>query len=196
MNGKINMFLDDEQIERGTLRQGDIISQIHLLGAINFNSILYSSTAVTPKEYSSWSVPAAPKFGDAMVLSHSCEIALENKVKLTSIILAPLRDIHKATDKERVQELIDSNLIDQLHSRATFLKYFYVIANQKLEYSTGAVVDFSKLFSVRNQSYNALLEKKITQLSEETVVSMALKLSLYFHRTGFEEVVRILPRSF
>lgn len=190
------MFLDDEQIERGTLRQGDVVSQIHLLGAININGILYSSTAVTPKEYSSWSVPTAPKFGDAMILSHSCEIALENKVKLTSIILAPLRDIHKATDKERVKELIDSNLIDRSNPKATFLKYFYVIANQKFEYSTGAVVDFSKLFSVRNQSYNALLERKIAQLSEETVVSMALKLGLYFHRTGVEEIIRIPPRPF
>jgi hypothetical protein len=183
------MFLGDEQIELGTLRQGDIISQIHLLGVINLNGILYSSTAVNPKEYSSWSVPAAPKFGDTMVLSHNCEIALENKVKLTSIILAPLRDIHKATDKERIQELIDSNMIDKSNHKASFLKYFYVSPNSNLEYNDGAVVDFSKLFSVRNQSYNALLEKKIAQLSENAIASMALKLSLYFHRTGDIEVV-------
>jgi hypothetical protein len=178
------MFLVDEQIERGTLCQGDIISQVHLLGAINLSSLLYSSHAGSPTEYSSWSIPAAPKFGDAMVLSHSCEIALENKVKLTSIILAPLREIHKATEPERVQELINSNLIDRDDPNPSFLKYFYVPPNPKLQYSDGAVVDFSKLFSVRKQSYNTLLEKKIAQLSEDAIASMALKLALYFRRTS------------
>ena len=105
------MFLDDEQIERDALRQGDIISQIHLLGAINLNSIHYSSPAVGSDQYISWLISTPPKFGDAMVLSHSCEIALENRVKLTSIILAPIRDVHKATDIERVQELITLSLI-------------------------------------------------------------------------------------
>lgn len=183
------MFLDEEKIDRGILRQGDIISQIHLLGAINLNSINYSSPAIGSDEYISWLIPAAPKFGDAMVLSHSCEISLENRVKLTSIILAPLRDIHKATDPERIQELINSNLIDQGNPRPSFLKYFYIFPNAKLEYSNGSVVDFSKLFSVRNQSYNALLEKKIAQLSEDAIASMALKLALYFHRTGVIGVI-------
>lgn len=183
------MFLGDEQIERGILRQGDIISQIHLLGAINLNSINYSAPAVGSDEYISWLIPAAPKFGDAMILSHSCEISLENRVKLTSIILAPLRDVHKATDPERVQELITSNLIDRDDPKPSFLKYFYVPPNPKLKHNTGAVVDFSKLFSVRNQSYNTLLEKKIAQLSEDAIASMALKLAVYFHRTGVLEVI-------
>jgi hypothetical protein len=184
MSGKIDMFLGNEQIERGTLRQGDIISQVHLLGAINLSWLLYSSHAGSPTEYSSWSIPAAPIFGDAMILSHSCEIALENKVKVTSIILAPLRDVHKATARERVHELIVSNLIDQTNPEASFMKYFYVPPNQKLQYSEGAIVDFSKLFSVRNKSYEALLEKKIAQLTENAIASMALKLSVYFHRAG------------
>ncbi len=182
------MFLVDDQIERGTLRQGDIISQVHLLGAINLSSLLYSSHAGSPTEYSSWSIPAAPKFGDAMILSHSCEIALENKVKLTSIILAPLRDLHRATEPERIQELINSNLIDRDDPSPSFLKYFYVPQNPKLQYNHGAVVDFSKLFSVRKQSYNTLLEKKIAQLSKDAIASMALKLALYFHRNCLLEV--------
>lgn len=101
--------------------------------------------------------------------------------------MAPLRDIHKATDPERVHELISSNLIDQYNSKSSFLKYFYVQPNAKLEYNNGAVVDFSKIFSVRNKSYNFLLERKVTQLSEETIISMALKLSLYFYRASFTE---------
>ena len=184
MIGKTNMFLEDDKIEKNILRQGDIISKVHLLGAININSIHYSSPANNPQEFSSWSIPAVPKIGDAMILSHSCEIAIENKTKVTSIILAPLRDIHKATDQTRITELINSNLIDQDEPRASFLKYFYIPPNQYLEYKEGSIADFSKCFSVRNKCYNTLLDKKIAQFSEDANASMALKLSLYFHRKG------------
>ncbi len=178
------MFLSNDKIEKNSLRQGDIVTKIHLLGAININGIHYSSPAGKPHELASWNVPSVPKIGDAMVLSHSCEIALENDIKITSIILAPLRDIHKATAKDRIDELIRSNLIDRSNPSATFLKYFYIPPYPDLEYTQGAIVDFSKLFSVRNNCYKTILDKKIAQLSEEVSSSMALKLALYFHRRG------------
>ena len=177
------MYLADENIERGILRQGDIISKVHLLGAINLNGIQYSSLPAKPEERLSWTVPSPPKISDVMVLSHSCEIATENSVKVTSIILGPLRDINTATDPARVRELIESNEIDQANPAASFLKYFYVSPNPNLEYKDGAVVDFSKCFSVRKQSYNMLVAQKLTQLTPEVANSMALKLALYFHRS-------------
>ena len=184
MSGTIDMFLASDQIEKQCLRQGDIVSQIHLLGAVNINSIYYSSLANQPNEYASWSIPNKPTFGDAMVVSHSYEIARENNVKVTSIILVPLRDLHKATARNRIDELIDSNLIDQNNPAASFLKYFYLPPNPALEYSSGAVADFSKIFSIRKQGYDLLLEKKVAQLTKEASSSMALKLALYFYRKG------------
>lgn len=178
------MYLEEDDIERNTLRQGDIVSSVHLLGAININSINYSSTAGNPDDKTSWMMPAPPKYGDAMVLSHSCEVALENTVKVTSIILAPLRDINTATDKFRIAELISSNLIDQSNPNASFLKYFYVPPNHRCEYQNGAIVDFSKCFSIRNKSYDLLVQNKIAQLNVDSIQSMSLKLALYFHRTG------------
>lgn len=178
------MFLDNGLIERTTLRQGDIISQIHLLGAINLHNINYSYQELNSETLTNWSIQLPPIIGDAMVLPHSCEVALENRVKLTSIILAPLRNINTATDPTRIQELIESNLIDRGNPQHSFLKYFYIEPNQALEHSEGAVVDFSKIFSVRKQSYESLLEKKVAQLSVEATASMALKLGLYFHRAG------------
>ena len=178
----MKMFLDDELIEHDTLRQGDIVSDVHLLGVINSMGIQYSSQAGRLEEFISWSVPAAPKFGDAMVLSHSCEVDRENTIKVTSIILAPLRNINTATDKNRIKELIESNLIDQTETNASFLKYFYVGPNSQLEYGDGAVVDFSKCFSVRNKCYDIFLANKKIQLAEDAVASMALKLALYFYR--------------
>lgn len=184
MSGKIDMFLIEESLEKDTLRQGDIIRDVHLLGAINLNGLHYSSPAGKPRVLASWNVPNKPIFGNAMVVSHSCEIALENKVKVTSIILAPLRDIHKATAKDRIDELISSNFIDHENPSASFLKYFYIDPNPALEYTEGAIVDFSKIFSVRNKCYDSLLEKKVAQLNEDASSSMALKLALYFHRKG------------
>lgn len=178
------MYLKNHAIDRNTLRQGDIVSHIHLLGAINVTGINYSSTAGKPDDKTSWMVPAPPKYGDAMVLSHSCEVALENTVKVTSIILAPLRDINTATDKSRIDELIKSNMIDQSNPSASFLKYFYLPPNQSFEFKNGAIVDFSKCFSVRNKSYTYLVENKIAQLTDDGAQSMSLKLALYFHRAG------------
>ena len=183
MSGKINMFLSDAQIERDVLRQGDIIAQVHLLGAINLNNIQYSS-AMNSSSYSSWAILSPPKFGDAIVLSHSCEIAPENRTKFTSIILAPLRDINTATSEDRVKELIESNLIDLTKPQASFLKYFYLPPNPNLKYTEGSIIDFSKCFSVRKQSYDSLVKSKIAQLSRDCISSLALKLALYFHRSG------------
>ncbi len=178
------MFLSEETIEKDSLRQGDIITNIHLLGAINLNNIHYSSPAGNPHELASWNVPNKPNIGDTMVVSHSCEIALENKLKVTSIILAPLRDIHKASAKDKIEELISSNFIDKKSPSASYLKYFYINPNPALDYTEGAVVDFSKIFSVRNKAYERLLENKVAQLTGDASSSMSLKLALYFHRKG------------
>jgi hypothetical protein len=179
------MYLDNDSIERGVLRQGDIVANVHLLGAINSNSIQYTSTTTSePDQYVSWMVPNPPIMGDAMVLSHSCEIDPQNKIKLTSIILAPLRDINTATAPDKIHELIESNEIDRTKPQASYLKYFYVLPNENLKFKGGAIVDFSKCFSLRRQSYNSLLSNKIVQLSGEATYSMALKLALYFHRNG------------
>jgi len=178
------MYLGEDSIERSTLRQGDVISGIHLLGAINFKNIHYSSTAGNPDEKASWMMPTQPKFGDVMVLSHSCEVSLENAVKVTSIILAPLRDINSATDKARIDELIQSNLVDQSNPGASFLKYFYLPPNQGMEFQNGAIVDFSKCFSIKKQGYDQLVKNKIIQLTPDNIQSMSLKLALYFHRVG------------
>lgn len=176
------MYLVGDKIEKGVLRQGDVVSEIHLFGAISLNSIHYSAPATNPDNYSGWAINTSPKYGDAMVLSHSCEISLKNRVKVTSIILAPIRDINTATDKSKIAELIESNCIDRDNPQASFLKYFYLDPNLNLQYSSGAIVDFSKIFSLRKNSYDDLLTKKVLQLSDEDVSNMSLKLALYFHR--------------
>jgi len=172
------MYLPEEKIERNILRQGDIISEVHLLGAINLSTINY---IVSNDAKTGWFIPKPPDFRPAIILSHSCEIDPSNDIKLTSIILAPLRDINKATDPQKIEELKQSNIIDE-SSTYSYLKYFYIEPNPFIPFDDGAIVDFSKCFSVRNKSYNDLLSQKIIQMRKEIANKMALKLSLYFYR--------------
>lgn len=173
------MFLPNSDIEKDALRQGDIISQTHLVGAINLNAITYQIDNNDKKV--GWCLPE-PRFGPAMVLSHSCELDRANGVKLTSIILAPLRNVNDATRPEKVEELIASNLIDN-DTTHSYLKYFYIEPNPLLsQFPSGSIVDFSKCYSVRKQSYDILLRYKSLQLRQDIVDSIVLKFGLYFYR--------------
>ena len=171
-------YLPDDAIELGVLRQGDIIDQVHILGALNLNAISYMTNG---DRSTLWCVQNEPKFGPAAVLSHSCEIDPTNDVKLTSIVLAPLRDINTATDPRKIQELVESNIIGE-DTQFSYLKYFFLEPHEALPFERGVVIDFSKCFSVRNKSYAQLVQQKKLQLVEAVADQMALKLSLYFYR--------------
>lgn len=173
------MFVPDGELDKKSLHQGDVVSKIHILGAINLNGVTYSSNV--DKKVVGWCVSAEPQYGDAIVLSHSCEVAEENGVKLTSVILAPLRDINKATDSAKIEELKKSNVIVE-GTDTSFLKYFYIEPHAALTIKEGVVADFSKCFSVRKNSYQLLLSRKVAQLKPEVVSAFSMKLALYFHR--------------
>lgn len=176
------MYLADQDLELGTLRQGDILSKVVIMGALNYNNLSFENNI--EGEATSWAykVLQAPKFCDAMVLSHSCEIAKENGAKVTSIILAPIRGLSGATGKDNIEILKTSNIITD-QTTASFLKYFYIEKNQKLMIQNeDCIVDFSKCFSVRNQSYQYLLDRKILQVNNQIQSAIAKKLAIYFYR--------------
>jgi len=164
------------------LTQGDIIDGIHLLGAIKLGAIQVTNNQ--QGEAVSWTIPAKPKLGQVMVLSHSCEIAKENNIKLTSIILAPIRGADTATSKDKLAELISSNILTE-NTEASYLKYFYIEPHEKLSCSKdeyGGVVDFSKVFSVHKSALQSLEQNKTLQLQSHVASAMALKCALYYHR--------------
>jgi hypothetical protein len=175
------VYLPYSEIEKDFLRQGDIIKDVHILGTLNLNCI----QVIHPlgKDLESWLYNEKPVYAPAMIISHSCEIDKTNGVKLTSIILAPIRDIDKATQKEKKEELIASNVITE-GSKSSYLKYFYLEPSEMLPFHNGGVVDFSKPFSLNKKVYDLLLANKILQLTGETVESMSFKLSLYYYRTN------------
>jgi hypothetical protein len=178
------MYVDESAVERDTLLQGDILRDVQHLAALNLNGIHFAIPSTGGDKPSGWSVSAPPILGSVMVLSHSCELDRRNTVKVTSIILAPLRDVHKATTPDKIELLVRSNLIDRDNPEASFFKYFYLEPAEAIAFDGGALVDFSKPFSVRNQSYDYLLERKVLQLRDEVRDSMSLKLGLYYHRSS------------
>ena len=178
------MFVEEASINRVSLLQGDIIADIQLLGALNYQEIQYLMPTMQGADSRGWTSLAKREVGSAMIVSHSCEIAQENSVKVTSIILAPLRDASKATKPEKLQELIDSNFIGALDKQASYLKYFYVPENEKMGLKGAAVADFSKLFSIRKGSYEYVLERKVLEMQDAAREQMALKLALYFYRSA------------
>lgn len=183
MVGKIElMFLEQASIEKDVLRQGDIIANTHILGAMNLNAITYLVDSSSSQRIG-WQVSSKPPFAPAIVLSHSCELDRKgNGIKVTSIVLAPLRDLDGATAPEKISELKESNIITE-QSTYSYLKYFYLEYNPLLpQYSQGCVVDFSKIYSVRKQSYDKLLEGKIIQLRPNFADYLATKLALYYYR--------------
>ena len=177
----MNIFSD--KMEREVLRQGDIILNTQIMGAINLNGIIYQVNQQNEKI--AWSLNQKPIFGPAIVLSHSCEIDTHNGIKLTSILLAPLRDINTATSKDKVQELIESNIVSD-ESEYSYIKYFYLPNHSLLPYTDGCIVDFSKCYSVKKQSYEGLVNNKVIQLDDEYAKHMAFKLSIYFYRDSCE----------
>lgn len=170
----------DKYFIKDSLRQGDILKNIFHFGVLNRNNIsfLYNSTS----NPTAWQFNNPPEEGPVIVLSHSCELdKINNGLKVTSIIVAPIRDLNKATKFEKLEELKKTNKLSE-DSAQSFLKYFYLEKLEDLSHKDGSVVDFSKPFSYRKNSYEYLLENKIAQLEDEMVAAFSLKLSLYFYR--------------
>jgi hypothetical protein len=173
------MYLEKQDTDYSLLKQGDILEGIQILGAINLGSI--NIVTNFKGEQVSWAASVKPTFSHAIILSHSCEIDPSNKVKMTSIILAPLRDVNNASPEEKIKDLISSNFIDE-KSDHSYLKYFYLVAHESLPYTNGAIADLAKCFSVRKNSYDILLSHKVLQMKPEVIGHLSFKTALYFHR--------------
>jgi hypothetical protein len=176
------VFVDDGEVEKTTLRQGDVATDIHWVGTVCFKQITIPSGVVDDEKPKRWSVSNELERGPVAIISHCCELDRTNGVKLTSIILAPIRDVAKATSPNKIQELIDSNIISRSGMTYSYLKYFYVPPTPKLPFDRGGVIDISKIFSVRKTSYDVVLDRKILQMTELGRDAFALKVGLYFYR--------------
>jgi len=177
------MFVPSESRKLDTLLQGDIIEETQYFGAMNLNNIFYAQT--NNNNIPHWGVNASPQKGPAAILSHSCEVSRDNGVKLTSIILAPIRDINKASAKDKIEEIINSN-IPNISKGYSYLKYFYIEPTGFIgeKYPQGCVVDFSKCYSLNKKAYDTLLNKKVMEMANETRKQFSLKNALFYFRNN------------
>lgn len=182
-NGTIDYYESAASSNYAVLRQGDVVRNVQCFGVINPNGV---QMLTDPKsgQHNSWMCTAAPKFSDAVVLSHSCEIAKENEMKVTSIILAPMRDVSSGNSQATIDEIISTNLIDVAEPQAAYLKYFWLPPHDKIDFERGALVDYSKCFSVRKQYLDDLIERKALELKDSVRNSFGLKVGLYFARSS------------
>jgi hypothetical protein len=174
------MYKNEADFEKEVLRQGDIIGNTQIFGAINLKSITFINNYKHDPE--GWQCKAKPIFSYAIILSHSCELDPANGIKLTSIILAPLRNIDTATEESKLDELKNSNILrpGQTYS---YLKYFFLEPHPKINFPNGSVIDFSKIYSLKKDSYSEIVSHKLIQLQESAVEDIVLKYSAYFYRT-------------
>lgn len=166
------MFLTDAEANFGKLLQGDVVKDVPLVATLALDRV----QAIGP---TAWAYAGALKSGNCVVLSHSCEIAIENGEKVTSCILAPIRKADGATTPE-LFEVLRRNEVKE--GESNFIKYFYIPTHDKLDYPNGTLVDLSKLFSVRKTSIDQLIGNKILEMSTESRILFGKKLALYFYR--------------
>lgn len=182
------MFEVAADISTTSLFQGDVIRSVPSFGAINLKnctlhcSILGEETAIAASSPIDVTISKSVRRCDVVILSHSCEIALENGEKVTSIIVAPIRDVNTATKADKLQELIESNDVDMAEKRGfSYLKYYYMKCGA-CQFPAGAVVDFNKVFSFHKSVYGELLKNKVAQMTAVGREKFSLKLALYYYR--------------
>lgn len=167
------MFLPDSEMDRDVLLQGDIIKNIPLLAVLEIDKVIEVGQ--------SWGYANPLKYSFCAVVSHSCEIAEENGVKVTSCILAPVRGADGATTDAMFEDLKRGN--ELVSGSGNYLKYFYLEPNGALPaFARGSIVDFSKIFSLRKTSIPQLIQNKILQMSSEAALQLARKSAYYFYR--------------
>ncbi len=187
MVGMIDMFEPAERLDKSSLYQGDVIRNVPAFGAINLKNCMLHSSLLggdSPGDSGAIDVTITKSIRrcDVVVLSHSCEIAQENGEKVTSIIVAPLRDLSTATKPDKIQELIDSNDVDPASGKGfSYLKYYHLICKD-CQFPAGAIVDFNKVFSFHKSVHVELLKNKSAQMTEAARNKFALKLAVYFYR--------------
>jgi len=170
------MFVGPEQVPAGQLVQGDIVADVPLFGCLDEQKTHRGGETA-------WMYEGRLQRGYCAVLSHSCEIAPENGMKVTSCILAPLRRADKTTTPEQFEILKNSNVVTP--GAAYHLKYFYLPPHPSIPgFEAGSVIDFSKLFSLHKSMVEALASRRVAQMNSETALSMARKLAAYFYRSA------------
>lgn len=200
------MFVEDAQIERDALRQGDILVGVPFP---LFDRLAQKLTVLAEAEPGSLGVPqislkAAPHHNDnnwfiaqirvrlcfCAILSQCCELELHNgQMRSQMLNVARLIPI-----KPSIQD--NAEKLDRLKANGNpagqdtrhYLEYFYIEPNERLGgLDSKWMVDFSQLASFPKSEYSEVLKLKTLQMDDLSRVKFKIRAGYYVGRPTDEE---------
>ena len=197
------MFVDLTGMDRGCLRQGDILSHVPflILDSDNLRIIGKADLGATQTlppispvlnphrgdpNYFTAQVQMRLSYGT--VISQCCELEPRHgKLIGASFSVARLVPI-----KETI--LMDADKLASLRSNPdprlgvrSFLDYFHIESNPRIE-AKEWMVDFSQVVSLPKTEFPSVLARKILQFDDQTRAKFKIKLAAYYGRLTTEEL--------
>lgn len=158
------------------LRQGDIIKNVPYIKPVSPHALAVRPLPQKPKEPLSIVIETA--YTSAVVLSYCCELSETNSPgKISSIILAPLREIIEVINNTQLDALKQGNKLAA--DTKTFAKLFYMEPGANVIES---VADFSHIYTLSRGYLQTLKQNKIAQMDDTTRSLLSEKISYYFLR--------------
>lgn len=197
------MFVDDGEMQRECLRQGDILGKIpyplidlaklQILGQIqeDTSDLPYPSITtarVTHRNDTNYFTGMLTmRLAFYAVMSHCCELEPRNgQLICSSFSLARLIPIKEsiAQNAEKLDSLRANK--DPRTSSPGFIDYFHIASHERLS-DQEWMVDFSQIISLPKSEFPGILSRKLLQMDNRTRVKFKIKLATYLGRITKEE---------
>ncbi len=197
------MFINETNIDRECLRQGDILERIPfpllalenltVLGRINSAPSEFPypdiSTALTKhrEDPNFFTAQTLMRFSFGAVFSHCCELEpRKGKMLGSTFTVARLIPIKNSIleDREKLRSLRDNP--DPRTRNPGYIDYFHIAQNQRTD-NKEWMVDFAQIVSIPKSEFPEILKRKILQLDDRTRVKFKIKAAVYLGRITDEE---------
>jgi len=199
------VYVTDSQVDATCLRQGDILDaapfpiidgEAAVLGRVESSTRIqlpHPSIVTIPREHRKKSdcvtMQIKARFSPCVILDHCCELEIRNgKCSLLSLCAARIVPVKESTlrDAEKFASL-RANKDPRNPDDPGYLGYFYLEPHPSLGGMSG-IVDFAQTASIPGGEYEALLHRRVLQLSDRERVKFKIKLAVFHGRLTDEEV--------
>lgn len=194
------MFLSEADTDKGSLRQGDILTNI-VFPLIRGDSILFLGTADLAQAHGplrlrseelrkapAWTCQMPTRVGFAAVISQCCDLEPKHgKIPNPTIALARLVEppLGARNDVERMTSL-RANRYPFDSRDPGYLNLFHIPAHEVLE-DKEWTVDFTQVLSIPATEFPGVMAQKILQMDDDHRIRFKMKLAASFGRFTPEE---------
>lgn len=199
------MFLQDADMERDRLRQGDILARIPfplletekltVLGQIQPGGADLPYPVINTRLHRHREDPhffwgqLPLRMSLCAVLSNCCEVEPRHgKLLQPAFVVARLIPIKDSilNDSEKLESLRANRDPRGATPNRGYMDYFYIQACPRLD-NKEWMVDFSQVFSIPNTNFPQILNQKILQMEPLHRVRFKIKAAVYFGRIADDE---------